>query len=197
MNKSIFDLIEEVEVNSINFESICNIIKKEDKKLENTESIIFESASLNKKSTGKNITVIYSDDNKLNDVGIFKKVEDTYGVTLPNDLKKFIELYNGCTIEVKFIDETSEYNTYEFDMKNFNTNSSFNILDEFDIEYYSNKSTKFVPLLHDGMGNYYGITKDGISYHNHDTDKISKITTSWTKFLSDVKFWKSAYDGTI
>lgn len=196
MNKSIFDLIEEVEVNSINFESICNIVK-EDKNLENMESITFESTSLNKKSTGDNITVVYSDEDKLKDVGIFKKVEDAYGVTLPNDLKKFIELYNSCTIEIKFIDETSEYNTYRFDMKDFNENSSFNILDDFDIKYYNNKSTKFVPLLHDGMGNYYGITKDGVSYHNHETDKISKITTSWTKFLSNVKFWKSACDGTI
>lgn len=196
MNKSIFDLIEEVEVNSINFESICNIVK-EDKNLENMESITFESTNLNKKSTGNNITVVYSDEDKLKDVGIFKKVEDAYGVTLPNDLKKFIELYNGCTIEIKFIDETSEYNTYRFDMKDFNENSSFNILDDFDIKYYNNKSTKFIPLLHDGMGNYYGITKDGVSYHNHETDKISKITTSWTKFLSNVKFWKSACDGTI
>lgn len=196
MNTSIFDLIEEVEVNSINFESICNIVK-EDKNLENMESITFESTTLNKKSTGNNITVIYSDENKLKDIGIFKKVEDAYGVTLPNDLKKFIELYNGCTIEIKFIDETSEYNTYRFDMKDFNENSSFNILDDFDIKYYNNKSTKFIPLLHDGMGNYYGITKDGVSYHNHETDKISKITTSWTKFLSNVKFWKSACDGTI
>lgn len=196
MNKSIFDLIEEVEVNSINFESICNIIE-EDKNLENMESITFENASLNKKSTGNNITVVYSDEDKLKDVGIFKKVEDAYGVTLPNDLKKFIELYNGCTIEIKFIDETSEYNTYRFDMKDFNENSSFNILDDFDIKYYNNKSTKFIPLLHDGMGNYYGITKDGVSYYNHETDKISKITTSWTKFLSNVKFWKSACDGTI
>ena len=196
MNKSIFDLIEEVEVNSINFESICNIVK-EDKNLENMESITFESTNLNKKSTGNNITVVYSDEDKLKDVGIFKKVEDAYGVTLPNDLKKFIELYNGCTIEIKFIDETSEYNTYRFDMKDFNENSSFNILDDFDIKYYNNKSIKFIPLLHDGMGNYYGITKDGVSYHNHETDKISKITTSWTKFLSNVKFWKSACDGTI
>jgi SMI1 / KNR4 family. len=196
MNKSIFDLIEEVEVNSIKFESICNIVK-EDKNLENMESITFESTNLNKKSTGNNITVVYSDEDKLKDVGIFKKVEDAYGVTLPNDLKKFIELYNGCTIEIKFIDETSEYNTYRFDMKDFNENSSFNILDDFDIKYYNNESTKFIPLLHDGMGNYYGITKDGVSYHNHETDKISKITTSWTKFLSNVKFWKSACDGTI
>ena len=160
------------------------------------DEVVMEDANqIQHINTNKNITIIYSANDKLKDPSVFNEVELAYNVKLPLDLKNFIEKYNGCNIKVKFESEKSELNECTYEMKSFNKDESFNVLDKFDIKYYNDKSIKFIPLIHDGMGNYFGITDNGISYHDHETDKITKIVKSWTKFISDVKYWEDAYNG--
>lgn len=185
MSFDIFKLIEEVEVEGISFESFCDVVEVE-------ESATFESIanegilSMFSRDPNKVITadmknglkdgvkIKYTKGQKLKDKSVFKKVELAYGVELPADLKKFIELYNGCTIKGK--------STWE--MSNFNEGSNLYVLNE--LKYIKDDiKVNFIPLINDGFGNYYGVTSNGkIGFLNHENGEIEEVADTWSNFLT-------------
>ena len=181
----IFKIIEEVNLESINFESFCDIVEVEEstpfESIANEGLIDFIKGDPNKVKTAdmKNglkdgVKIEYTKGQKLKDKAIFKKVELAYGVELPADLKKFIELYNGCVIKGK--------NTWE--MANFNEGSRLYVLDE--VKYIKDDiKVNFIPLINDGYGNYYGVTSNGkIGFLNHENGEIEEIADTWSNFLT-------------
>ena len=98
------DIIEEVAIESINFESICEIEKIDDEEYTSFESIATEGLftktvdKIKEEKVGGGIKVRFKTSNKLKDKTIFAKVEEAYGTKIPADLKKFIEMFNGCDI---------------------------------------------------------------------------------------------------
>lgn len=183
----IFKIIEEVNLESIKFESFCNIVEVEEstpfESIANEGLIDFIKGDPNKVKTAdmKNglkdgVKIKYTKGQKLKDKAVFKKVELAYGVELPANLKKFIELYNGCTIEGK--------NTWE--MKNFNEGSTSYILDKEEVDFFKNTvKINFIPLLNDGFGNYYGVSENGkIGFFNHDSGNVEDLADTWSNFLT-------------
>ena len=178
----IFNIIEEVTVESINFESICEIEKIDDEEYASFESIATEGLftktvdKIKEEKVGGGIKVIFKTSNKLKDKAIFAKVEEAYGTKIPADLKKFIEMFNGCDIVGK--------NTWE--MKNFNEGSTLYILDSEEVDYFKNKNVNFIPLLNDGSGNYYGVNNNGkIGFYNHESGNIEDVADTWSNFLTN------------
>lgn len=188
MSFNIFKIIEEVEVENISFESFCDIVEVE-------ESATFESIanegilSMFSRDPNKVITadmknglkagvkIEYTKGQKLKNKAVFKKVELAYGVELPADLKKFIELYNGCDI-------ISGENRYE--MLSFNEDSQGqSVLYDSTVSIFKDKKINFIPLINDGFGNYYGVTNDSkIGLYNHENDEIKEIADTWSNFLT-------------
>ena len=183
MNKSIFDLIEEVTFESINFESICEIEKIDDEEYASFESIATEGLftktvdKIKEEKVGGGIKVKFKTSNKLKDKSVFAKVEEAYGAKIPADLKKFIEMFNGCNIIGK--------NTWE--MKNFNEGSTLYILDTEEVDFFKNTvKVNFIPLLNDGFGNYYGVSENGkIGFFNHDSGNVEDVADTWSNFLTN------------
>lgn len=181
----IFKIIESVEVESINFESFCNIVELDDSHTEfesiaNEGIIDFIKGDQNKeksKNLLNGITVKYMKSHKLKDKAVFKKVELAYGVELPADLKKFIEMYNGCDIEGK----------YTWEMASFNEGDRLYILHEDEVKYIKDDiKVNFIPLINDGYGNYYGVTDSGkIGFLNHENGKVEEIADTWSNFLTN------------
>lgn len=177
----IFNIIEEVTVESINFESICEIEKIDDEEYAAFESIATEGLftktvdKIKEEKVGGGIKVRFKTSNKLKDKAIFAKVEEAYGTKIPADLKKFIEMFNGCDIVGK--------NTWE--MKNFNEGSTLYILDSEEVNYFKNKNINFIPLLNDGSGNYYGVNNGKIGFYNHESGNIEDVADTWSDFLSN------------
>lgn len=180
---NIFDIIQEVAMENVNFEDICEIEKIEDQSCESFESFIGTEGLFTKtvdkiksEKVGGGVKVQFKTSNKLKDKSIFKKVEEAYGATLPADLKKFIEMFNGCDIIGK--------NTWE--MKNFNEGSTQYILDSSDVEFFKKLNLNFIPLINDGGGNFYGVTSGGkIGFFDHSTKNITDVADTWSNFLSD------------
>lgn len=183
----IFKIIEEVSLESINFESFCNVIETDES--ESFESIAneglldFIKGDPNKVKTAdmKNglkdgVKIKYTKGQKLKDKAVFKKVELAYGVELPADLKKFIELYNGCTIEGQ----------HTWEMLSFNENSQGqSVLYDSTVSIFKDKKINFIPLINDGSGNYYGVTSSGkIGLYNHENDEVKEVADTWSNFLT-------------
>lgn len=183
----IFKIIEEVSLESINFESFCNVIETDES--ESFESIAneglldFIKGDPNKIKTAdmKNglkdgVKIKYTKGQKLKDKAVFKKVELAYGVELPADLKKFIELYNGCTIEGK----------YTWEILSFNEDSQGqSVLYDSTVSIFKDKKINFIPLINDGSGNYYGVTSSGkIGLYNHENDEVKEVADTWSNFLT-------------
>ena len=182
---NIFDIIEDVKVESINFESFCNIVELDENHTEfesiaNEGVLDFIKGDPNKeksKSLPNGITVIFKKANKLKDKSVFKKAELEYGVEMPADLKKFIEMYNGAEIKGK----------HSYEIASFNEGDHSYILNDKDVKFFKQKlKVKFLPLINDGYGNYYGVTSDGkIGFINHDNGKIEEIADTWSNFLTN------------
>ena len=184
----IFKIIEEVNLESINFESFCNIVEVEEstpfESIANEGLIDFIKGDPNKVKTAdmKNglkagVKIEYTKGQKLKNKAVFKKVELAYGVELPADLKKFIEMYNGCDI-------ISGENRYE--MLSFNEDSKGqSVLYDSTVSIFKDKKINFIPLINDGFGNYYGVTNDSkIGLYNHENDEVKEIADTWSNFLT-------------
>ena len=183
MSFNIFDLIEEVTFESINFESICEIEKIDDEEYASFESIATEGLftktvdKLKEEKVGGGVKVKFKTSAKLKDKAVFAKVEEAYGAKIPADLKKFIEMFNGCDIEGK----------YTWEMASFNEGDRLYILNKDDVEYIKDSiKVNFIPLINDGYGNYYGVTDTGkIGFLNHENGEIKEIADTWSNFLSN------------
>ena len=125
MNKSIFDLIEEISMESI--------------------------------------------ENKLYD-----KIEKVSGVSIPQDLRDYLDDYNKNFKDPKFDG---------VDILPLNESGKYNIFTE--IKYHKEENgINFVPIEAIGNGDYVGVMDTGeIGIYNHENHKVKKVADTWTKYL--------------
>lgn len=109
--------------------------------------------------------------------------EKEHNISYPQDLKQILIKYNGGRPSLKFYDLPNEKD------KEFKTLLSFN---EDDIEnvykYYPLDSfdKSLIPFASDPAGNYFVLKDNEIYLWNHETDRVEKISSTFTDFLNNL-----------
>lgn len=109
--------------------------------------------------------------------------EKEHNFSYPQDLKQVLIKYNGGRPSLKYYDLQSEND------KEFKTLLSFN---ESDIEnvykcYPLDSSDKsLIPFASDPAGNYFVLKDNAVCLWNHETDRVEKISSTFTDFLNNL-----------
>lgn len=109
--------------------------------------------------------------------------EKKHNFSYPQDLKQILINFNGGRPSSKYYDLANEKD------KEFKTLLSFN---ETDIEnvykcYPLDSSDKsLIPFASDPAGNYFVLKDNEIYLWNHETDYLSKISSTFTDFLNSL-----------
>lgn len=105
---------------------------------------------------------------------LYDKIEKVSGVSIPQDLRDYLDDYNKNFKDPKFngvdiipIKESSKYNIFT------------------EIKYHKEENgINFVPIEAVGNGDYVGVMDTGeIGVYNHENHKVKKVADTWTKYL--------------
>lgn len=105
---------------------------------------------------------------------LYDKIEKVSGVSIPQDLRDYLDDYNKNFKDPKFngvdiipIKESSKYNIFT------------------EIKYHKEENgINFVPIEAIGNGDYVGVMDTGeIGIYNHENHKVKKVADTWTKYL--------------
>ena len=105
---------------------------------------------------------------------LYDKIEKVSGVSIPQDLRDYLDDYNKNFKDPKFngvdiipIKESSKYNIFT------------------EIKYHKEENgINFVPIEAIGNGDYVGVMDTGeIGVYNHENHKVKKVADTWTKYL--------------
>lgn len=105
---------------------------------------------------------------------LYDKIEKVSGVSIPQDLKDYLDDYNKNFKDPKF---------NGVDIVPLNESSKYNIFTE--IKYHKEENgINFVPIEAVGNGDYVGVMDTGeIGVYNHENHKVKKVADTWTKYL--------------
>lgn len=105
---------------------------------------------------------------------LYDKIEKVSGVSIPQDLRDYLDDYNKNFKDPKFDG---------VDIVPLNESSKYNIFTE--IKYHKEENgINFVPIEAVGNGDYVGVMDTGeIGVYNHENHKVKKVADTWTKYL--------------
>ena len=105
---------------------------------------------------------------------LYDKIEKVSGVSIPQDLRDYLDDYNKNFKDPKF---------NGVDIIPIKESSKHNIFTE--IKYHKEENgINFVPIEAVGNGDYVGVMDTGeIGVYNHENHKVKKVADTWTKYL--------------
>lgn len=105
---------------------------------------------------------------------LYDKIEKVSGVSIPQDLRDYLDDYNKNFKDPKFDG---------VDILPLNESSKYNIFTE--IKYQKDENNiNFIPIEAVGNGDYVGVMDTGeIGVYNHENHKVKKVADTWTKYL--------------
>ena len=102
---------------------------------------------------------------------LYDKIEKASGITIPQDLKDYLDDYSKNFKDPKF---------NGVDIIPLTEKGKYNIFTE--IKYHKEENKiNFIPI---GNGDYVGVMENGsIGVYNHENHKVKKAADTWTKYL--------------
>ncbi|MCL1623430.1 SMI1/KNR4 family protein [Moraxella sp. Tifton1] len=107
--------------------------------------------------------------------------EQTYGYSLPNDLKFVVEQFNNGRPNLDTFDTTTEKECQFKKLLSFNPEDTENIYDFLDIE---TNIKNLIPIANTPSGNLICLHDNQIVYWRHETDDIEFLASSIADFLA-------------
>lgn len=105
---------------------------------------------------------------------LYDKIEKASGITIPQDLKDYLDDYSKNFKNPKF---------NGVDIIPLTEKGKYNIFTE--IKYHKEENNlNFIPIEAVGNGDYVGVMDTGeIGVYNHENHKVKKAADTWTKYL--------------
>lgn len=117
---------------------------------------------------------------ELEDIEAISKFEIDNNIIFPEDLKNYLQKYNGGRPSSRLFD-TAKEKEHEFKtLLSFNKADIETIYKNFPID---SKHEKLIPFASDPAGNYFCLYRNAIYYWHHERDEAEYLADTFEEFL--------------